>query len=350
MPENNIRIIGNSFGSLNGRPVTEFVITNSNGLQAGIINYGGIITKIIVPDRNGVLGDVVTGYETFEGFLQSGNPYFGAIIGRCANRMAKGKFLLNGKEYQLSKNAGNNSLHGGIKGFDKVIWESEVIPGKGVRLSYLSKDGEEGYPGNLNVAVVFSLTDQNEFCLEYSATTDKATPVNLTSHPYFNLSAWKNAKILSHQLQIKATHFTVTDDSLVPTGELRSVAGGPLDFTVEKPIGRDIAMLNGGYDNNYVLDKTGEGLELAAIVTDQETGRKMEVLTTEPGLQLYTTNSIDEDLLYTKGAVKYEKHCAFCLEAQHYPDSPNQASFPTTILNPGEVYRQTTSYKFSVVS
>lgn len=343
-----ISIEERQIGILNGQPVREFTITNRKGAYAGIINYGGIIARIVVPDRNGNMGDVVTGFENLEGFLQSGNPYFGAVIGRYANRMAHGKFVLDGKEHQLACNAGENSLHGGNIGFDKVLWDAEILQDKGVRLFYLSKDEEEGYPGNLKVEIIFSFSEENELTLDYFASTDKATPVNLTSHPYFNLSAWKNAVVYSHELQINANWFTAADATLVPTGELVPVNGTPLDFTDVKTIGQDIKAMDGGYDNNYVLTDYDGSLKLAATVTDPLSGRKMEVLTTEPGLQLYTTNSIDGNLQHTKGGIKYEAHGAFCLEAQHFPDSPNHPDFPTTILHPGETYRQTTIYRFSV--
>lgn len=344
----NISIEEKQIGILNGQTIKEFTITNSKGAYTSIINYGGIITKIVVPDRKGNMGDVVTGFENLEGFLQTGNPYFGAIIGRYANRMAKGKFVIDGNEYQLACNAGENSLHGGSIGFDKVVWAAEVLDNKGVKLSYLSKDGEEGYPGNLKVEIVFTFNEDGEFSLDYFASTDKATPVNLTSHPYFNLSAWNDAVIYNHELQINANWYTATDVNLVPTGELVPVNGTPLDFTSAKTIGQDINAMDGGYDNNFVLTDYDGSLKLSATVTEPKSGRKMEVFTTEPGLQLYTTNSIDGNLLYTKGGIEYVAHGAFCLEAQHFPDSPNHPDFPSTILYPGETYRQTTVYKFSV--
>lgn len=344
----NISIAEKQIGILNGQPAKEFIIANSKGAFAGISNYGGIITRVVVPDKNREMGDVVTGFENLEGFLQSGNPYFGAIIGRYANRMARGKFIIDGKEYQLACNAGENSLHGGNVGFDKVMWNVEILQDEGVKLSYISKDGEEGYPGNLRVEIIFSFNEENELTLDYFASTDRPTPVNLTSHPYFNLSAWKDEVINNHELQINANWFTATDETLVPTGELVPVNGSPLDFTNVKTIGKDINAMNGGYDNNYVLTDYDGSLKLAAIVTEPKSGRRMEVLTTEPGLQLYTTNSIDANLQHTKGGIKYKAHGAFCLEAQHFPDSPNHPDFPTTVLHPGETYRQTTVYRFSV--
>lgn len=344
----NISIEERQVGILNGQSIKEFTITNSKGAYTSIINYGGIITRIVVPDKTGSMGDVVTGFENLEGYLQSGNPYFGAVIGRYANRLSHGKFVLDGQEYQLARNAGVNSLHGGNIGFDKVIWDAKILYDQGVKLSYLSKDGEEGYPGNLKVEIIFSFSDDNELILDYFATTDKPTPVNLTSHPYFNLSAWKEAFIYNHELEINANWYTATDITLAPTGELVPVNGTPLDFTVAKTIGQDINAMDGGYDNNYVLTDYDGSIKLVATVTEPASGRKMEVFTTEPGLQLYTTNSIDGDLQYTRGGTRYAAHGAFCLEAQHFPDSPNHPDFPSTILRPGETYRQKTVYKFSV--
>ncbi len=336
------------FGNFENKPVTEYTLTNVNGMQASVINYGGIITKIITPDNKGVMGDVVTGFETFEGFLQTGVPYFGALIGRYGNRIAKGKFSLEGKEFTLAGNNDGNSLHGGIKGYDKVYWNIEKLPGdSSLKLSYLSKDGEEGYPGNLNIEVVYTLSSDNGLMIDYTATTDKATPINLTSHAYFNLSAGKDSTILGHELMMKASNYTPVNDQLIPTGAITPVAGGPMDFTSPKIIGRDIAQA-GGYDHNWVLNKTGNTLELVAELSDTSNGRKMEVWTTEPGLQFYSGNFLDGTLTNTKGGMKYVKHGALCLETQHYPDSPNQPSFPSTILKPGETYRHTTLYKFSI--
>jgi len=340
-----------AFGSFENKPVTEYTLTNANGMQVSIINYGGTITKIITPDKTGAMGDVVTGFESLDGFLQKGVPYFGALIGRYGNRIAKGKFTLDGKEYTLAGNNDGNSLHGGNKGYDKVYWNVEKLPGdSSLKLTYLSKDGEEGYPGNLNIEVVYSLSSDNALKLDYTATTDKATPINLTSHAYFNLSAGKDSTILGHELMMKASNYTPVNDQLIPTGVITPVAGGPMDFTSPKTIGRDIAQLPGepgGYDHNWVLNKTGNTLELVAELSDTSNGRKMEVWTTEPGLQFYSGNFLDGTLTNTKDGMKYVKHGALCLETQHYPDSPNQPSFPSTILKPGETYRHTTVYKFS---
>jgi aldose 1-epimerase len=318
------------FGSYENKPVTEYTLTNVNGMQVSIINYGGTITKIITPDKTGAMGDVVTGFESLDGFLQKGVPYFGALIGRYGNRIAKGKFTLDGKEYTLAGNNNGNSLHGGNKGYDKVYWSIEKLPGdSSLKLTYQSKDGEEGYPGNLNIQVVYTLSSDNGLMLDYTATTDKATPINLTSHAYFNLSAGKDSTILGHELMMKASNYTPVNDQLIPTGVITPVAGGPMDFNTAKLIGKEIAQ------------------EMVAELSDAGSGRKMEVWTTEPGLQFYSGNFLDGTLTNTKGGMKYVKHGALCLETQHYPDSPNQSSFPSTILKPGETYRHTTVYKFS---
>ncbi len=338
-----------SFGSFENKPVTEYMLTNVNGMQVSVINYGGIITKIITPDKKGEMGDVVTGFESFDDFLQKGVPYFGALIGRYGNRIANAKFSLDGKEYILAGNMNGNSLHGGNIGFDKVYWNIEKLPGdSSMKLSYLSKDGEEGYPGNLQIEVVYSLSSDNGLMIDYSATTDKATPINLTSHAYFNLSAGKDSTILNHELMIKAANYTPVNDQIIPTGEIKSVADGPMDFNTAKKIGKEIDQVAGGYDHNWVLNKNGNSLELVAELTEPNSGRKMEVWTTEPGIQFYAGNFLDGTLTNTKGGMKYIKHGALCLETQHFPNSPNQKSFPTTILKPGETYKHTTVFKFSV--
>jgi aldose 1-epimerase len=336
-----------AFGSYEGKPVTEYTLTNANGMQVGIINYGGIITKIITADKIGAMGDVVTGFESLDGFLQKGVPYFGALIGRYGNRIANGKFTLDGKEYTLAGNNNGNSLHGGNKGYDKVYWNIEKQAGdSSLKLTYMSKDGEEGYPGNLNIEVIYTLTADNGLMIDYAATTDKATPINLTSHAYFNLSAGKDSTILGHDLMMKADKFTPVNDALIPTGKLEEVKGGPMDFNTAKPIGKEMAAVAGGYDHNWVLNKNGNTLEMVAVLSHAGSGRTMEVWTTEPGLQFYSGNFLDGTLTNTKGGAKYIKHGALCLETQHYPDSPNQLAFPTTILKPGETYRHTTVYKF----
>lgn len=337
-----------SFGTFEGKPVTEYTLTNESGMQVGIINYGGAITKIITPDNKGKLGDVVFGFANLEGFQQKGNPYFGGLIGRYGNRIAKAGFTLDGKKYTLAANNGVNALHGGNKGYDKVYWNIEKQAGdSSLKLSYASPDGEEGYPGTLKMEVVYTLSANNELKIEYSATTDKATPVNLTSHAYFNLSGGADSTILGHELMLKAAQYTPVDSTLIPTGKIEAVAGGPMDFNTAKPIGRDIEKVSGGYDHNWVLTRSGSGLELAAKLVHPASGRVMEVFTTEPGLQFYSGNFLDGTLTNTKDSAKYVWHGALCLETQHYPDSPNQPSFPTTILKPGETYHHTCVYKFS---
>lgn len=343
-----ITISQKAFGFFENKAVTEYTLTNTNGMQVGVINYGGAITKIITPDKMRTMGDVVTGFESLEGFQQKGNPYFGALIGRVGNRIAKGKFTLDKKEYNLAKNNLGNSLHGGNKGYDKVYWNIEKMPGdSSLKLSYHSMDGEEGYPGNLHIQVIYSLTSTNELRIDYNATTDKATPVNLTNHAYFNLSAGKDSTILAHELMIKANEFAPVDSLLIPTGKIESVKGGPMDFTIAKPIGKEIAKVKGGYDHNWVLNKAGKDLEMVAELSDPSSGRKMQVWTTEPGIQFYTGNFLNGTLVNTKNGAKYIQHGALCLETQHFPDSPNQPAFPSTILMPGETYKQTTVYKFS---
>ena len=345
--QNKMGITEKSFGNTDGQAITEYTITNANGMQASIINYGGTITKLTSPDKNGKFGDVVLGYESLDGYLQKGNPYFGALIGRYGNRIAKGKFTLDGKTYTLAANNNGNTLHGGNKGFDKVVWNAEKQGDSSLKLTYQSKDGEEGYPGNLNVTVVYTLTADNALMIDYTATSDKATPVNLTNHAYYNLSAGSDSTILNHELQINADKYTPVDSLLIPTGQIASVKGTPFDFTTMKPIGRDIAQVKGGYDHNWVLNKTSKGLEKIATLYHPASGRMMDVYTTEPGLQFYTGNFLDGSLTNTKGGAKYIQHGALCLETQHFPDSPNHPNFPSTILKPGETYKSTTVYKFS---
>lgn len=341
-----IAITERSFGDFDGQAITEYTLTNASGMQVGIINYGGTITKLIVPGKDGATTDVVTGYDSLAGFVQKGNPYFGALIGRYGNRIARGKFTLEGQTYTLAGNDNGNSLHGGNKGYDKVVWTAEKQSDSTLKLTYRSKDGEEGYPGNLDVTVVYTLTADNSLKLDYTATTDKATPVNLTSHAYFNLSGGTDSTILDHELQINADKYTPVNAQLIPTGQIADVKGTPMDFTTSKPIGRDIAQVKGGYDHNWVLNKTGNTLEKVATLYHPKTGSVMEVHTTEPGLQFYSGNFLNGTLTNTKGGAKYVKHAALCLETQHFPDSPNQPNFPNTILKPGETYKQTTVYKF----
>ncbi len=341
-------IAESSFGTFDNSPVTKYTLTNPSGMEVSIINYGGTITDIIVPDKNGNKGNVVARFDSLSGYLQKGNPFFGSLVGRYGNRIANAQFRLDGKKYTLAANNDGNSLHGGNKGFDKVVWKAEKLAGdSSIELTYLSKDGEEGYPGNLSVKVIYTLTSDNAVKIDYTATTDKPTPVNLTNHSYFNLSAGRDSTILGHQLMINADKFTEVNDKLIPTGKLPEVKGGPMDCTVSKEVGRDIGQVKGGYDHNFVLIKQDNELSKAAELFDPGSGRVMEVWTTQPGVQFYTGNFLNGQLVNTPGNVKYNKHAALCLETQHYPDSPNQPAFPSTILKPGETYRQTTIYKFS---
>jgi len=336
------------FGNYYNAPVTEYTLTNSSGMQASILNYGGTITKLMVPDRNGKMGDVVLGFETFGGYMQKKDPYIGALVGRYANRIANAKFTMDGKTYKLAPNNFGNSLHGGNVGFDKVIWNTEKIGDSSLKLTYQSKDGEEGYPGNLNIQVIYTLGADNSLKIDYTATTDQATPVNLTNHSYFNLSAGKDSTVLDHVLKLDADKYTPVNDQLIPTGQIANVKGTPLDFTTPKPIGKDMGSVKGGFDHNWILNKRGTELQEAATVYDPGSGRYMEVLTTQPGIQFYSGNFLNGDLQLTKEGQIYIPHSGLCLETQHYPDSPNEPSFPNTILRPGETYKQTTVYKFSV--
>jgi aldose 1-epimerase len=336
------------YGTFNNEAVTEYTLTNVNGMQVSIINYGGTVTKIITKDRDGKDGDVILGYDSLAGYLQKGNPYFGCLIGRYGNRIAKGKFTLDGKTYNLATNNNGQTLHGGIKGYDKVMWKAEKQAGdSSLKLTYLSKDGEEGYPGNLSVEVIYTLTADNGLQIDYAATTDNATPINLTNHCYFNLSAGKDSTILEHELILKANKFTEVDDVLIPTGKLPDVKNTAMDFTVAKKIGKEIATVKGGYDHNWVLNKTGKTLESIATLYHSGSGRLMEVFTTEPGIQFYSGNFLDGTLTNTKAGQKYVLHAGLCLETQHFPDGPNQPTFPNTILKPGEKYMHTSVYKFS---
>ncbi len=342
-------ITAEHFGSVDNQEVIQYTLVNSSGMIVKILNYGGIITSMVVPDRQGQPGDIVLGFDSLSGYLLKNNPYFGALIGRYGNRIAHAQFNLDGKTYKLAANNGANTLHGGLRGFDKVVWKSKSLPGDSaisLRLEYTSRDGEEGFPGNLHAMVVYTLTPDNALKIEYNATTDKATPVNLTNHSYFNLSAGRDSTNLNQTLEIQASSYTQVNEELIPTGNLPLVKSTPMDFTSPKNIGTDIANVKGGYDHNYVLDKKGNELVLAVVAYDSSSGRVMEMFTTEPGVQFYTGNFLDGSLMGKQGK-HYCKYAGFCLEAQHFPDSPNQPSFPTTTLRPGEEYHQTTIYKFS---
>ncbi|QJX49299.1 galactose mutarotase [Hymenobacter taeanensis] len=342
-----------------GTEVQLYTLTNAHGLKATITNYGGTLTSLLVPDKTGKLGDVVLGFDTLNGYtnaqyLKEG-PYFGALIGRYGNRIAKGKFTLDGKQYTLATNNGANSLHGGTQGFDKVVWQAEPgtsADGQTLTLTYRSEDGEEGYPGNLTVKVVYTLTNNDALRLDYTATADKATPINLTNHSYFNLNHGQAKDALGHILTLNANRFTVVDASLIPTGELRMVQGTPMDFRQPHAIGERIKQVPGdapgGYDHNWVLaDKMRPSPELAATVYEPVTGRTMDLYTDQPGVQFYSGNFLKGNLV-GKGNTKYTQNYGFCLETQHFPDSPNQPNFPSTILKPGETFRSTTEYRFGV--
>ncbi|MCX8037670.1 MAG: galactose mutarotase [Candidatus Sumerlaeia bacterium] len=332
-----------------GESVDLYVLTNANGAVAKIMTYGAILTELHMPDRNGQLDDVVLGLPSLERYLGN-HPALGSTIGRVTNRIGGARFTLDGVEYKLAANSGRNSIHGGVKGFHRVVWKGKPIEsadGPAVAMSYLSRDGEEGYPGNLSVVVVFTLTNKNEFKIEYTATTDKPTPVNLTNHSYFNLGGPRSGPILDHELMIDADSYLVTDDELIPTGEIAPVKGTPLDFTTPHAIGARIGQTKNGYDHHYVLNSGGGKLALGARAYDPKSGRVMEMWTTEPGVQLYTANGFNGKFIGNYG-VAYQKHHGFCLECQHAPDSVNKPQFPSIILRPGQTYRQTTVYAFSV--
>jgi len=338
-----------------GALVYLYTLRNAQGMEAQITNYGGIVVSLKVPDRQGRMDDVVLGYETLAGYIQN-NPYFGCLVGRYGNRIGGAKFQLEGKSYTLVANDGPNHLHGGLKGFDKVVWKARALrsrEGPALRLSYTSKDGEEGYPGNLKVTATYTLTSDNALRLDYRATTDQTTLCNLTHHSYFNLAGAGNGDILNHQVMIAADRFTPVDSTLIPTGELRPVAGTPFDFTQPMAIGARIDQedeqlkFGRGYDHNWVLNKPLGQLGLAARVVEPTTGRVMEVWTTEPGLQFYTGNFLDGSIVGKEGKIYYHRY-GFCMEPQHYPDSPNKPHFPSVVLKPGQVYRNTIIYRFSV--
>ena len=335
------------FGKVNNAPVSLYTLENDNGIKTSITNYGGIMTSLYVPDRSGKTEDIVLGFNSIDGYLGE-HPYFGALIGRFGNRIGKGTFELDGVTYKLAINNGPNHLHGGLKGFDKVIWDVEQYekPGEvGIKLQYFSKDMEEGYPGNLKTEVLYSLTNSNELRMEYFAETDKKTHVNLTQHNYYNLNGCKS-DVREHILAIWASKYTITDADLIPTGELGNVAGSAYDFRNPKKIGTDIDKINMGYDDNFIIDNFDGSLRRIALVEERQSGRVMEVYSTQPGVQLYTANWLDGTLTGKNGE-KYKKQFGFCLETQHFPDSPNKPAFPSTILEPGQKYHQLTVHKFS---
>lgn len=349
-----MKITSEQFGELDGEAVLLFSLVNDQGVEVRITNYGGIITSLNVPDRAGKIADIVLGHDSLEGYLNR-SRYFGALIGRYANRIANGRFSLNGTTYSLAHNNGLNHLHGGMKGFDKVVWKAREVHAPdsvGLELSYLSEDGEEGYPGNLRLRVTYLLNEKNELRIDYFAQTDKETIVNLTNHSYFNLAG--SGTVLEHELMINAAAFTPICDGLIPTGEIRSVTGTPMDFTRPTSIGARLndnyeqLKMAGGYDHNFVLSMNGaSSLTQAARLYEPTSGRALEVFTTQPGMQFYSGNFLDGSIV-GKGGTVYGKHTGCCLETQHFPDSPNHPSFPSTILQPGEEYQQTTLWKFSV--
>jgi aldose 1-epimerase len=345
-----------AFGTTpDGKTADLYTLTNKNGMQVTITNYGGAIVSVMAPDKNGKLGDVVLGYDTLDGYVMDKN-FFGALIGRYGNRIGSAQFKIDGVGYTLAKNNGENSLHGGVRGFNKALWEAKDISKGGepaLELKYKSKDGEEGFPGNLFVTVVYTLSNKNELKIDYSATTDKKTVVNLTNHSYFNLSGPGSGEILKSVLRVDADKFTPVDSGLIPTGELENVGGTPFDFRKPTEIGARIEAndeqlkLGKGYDHNFVLNKEKPaGLSFAARVEDPATGRVLEVWTTEPGVQFYTANFLD-GTVHGKGGIAYGKRTAFCLETQHFPDSPNKPGFPSVLLSPGQEYHTTTVYKFA---
>jgi aldose 1-epimerase len=344
-----------AFGTLPGGVATDlYTLANAQGVEVRVTNYGGIITSLKVPDRQGRPGDIVLGYDNLEGYLKA-SPYFGAIVGRYGNRIGGAQFTLDGTTYKLLANNGPNALHGGRVGFDKVVWKAEPFSRAreaGVVFTHVSPDGDEGYPGRLDVRVTYTLTDANELAFDYEATTDKATPVNLTQHTYFNLAG--SGDVLGHVLMLNADRFTPVDKTLIPTGELAPVDGTPFDFRTPTAIGARIdadhpqIAFGGGYDHNFVLSRQGDGLSLGARVSEPTTGRVLEMRTTQPGVQFYTGNFLDGTIV-GKGGQAYQKRAAFCLETQHFPDSPNKPEFPSSILRPGQTYKTRTVFAFSTL-
>ncbi|MBN9660033.1 MAG: galactose mutarotase [Acidobacteria bacterium] len=339
-----------------GETVNLYTLRNRNGVEIAITNYGARVVTLKTPDAKGRLADIALGFDSLKGY-EGPNPYFGAVVGRYGNRIAKGKFTLDGKEYTLAKNNGENSLHGGLVGFDRVMWSGKTEEANGVHkaiLSYTSKDGEEGYPGTLTVTVTYTLSDNDDIQIDYHATTDKATVLNVTNHTYFNLAGQGNGDILGQVMQLNADRFTPVDSGLIPTGELKDVTGTPFDFRKPTVIGSRIndkdeqLKLGKGYDHNFVLNRSANGLVMAARAVDPVSGRVLEVWTTEPGVQFYTGNFLDGTVT-GKNATNYAQRTGFCLETQHYPDSPNHPDFPSTVLKPGEEYKSTTVWKMRFV-
>jgi aldose 1-epimerase len=339
-----------SFGQMpDGKEVFLYTLTNDNGLKARIMDYGAILVSLEVPDKDGNIADITLGYDTLDEYIKNNSPYLGATVGRYANRIGGAKFTLNSVEYKLAANDGDNHLHGGIKGYDKVVWEGEDLSANSdmamVKLTYVSEDGEEGYPGNLACSVTYTLTKDDELKISYVAETDKTTIVNLTHHSYFNLAGQGNGDILSHELMLAADKFTPVDEGLIPTGEIKDVKDTPMDFAKPMAIGSRIDQVTGGYDHNYVLNSGGGSMALCAKVYEPTSGRVMEIYSVEPGIQFYSGNFLDGSITGKAGKV-YNKHYGFCLETQHFPDSPNKPEFPSVILNPGRKYTTETVHKF----
>ena len=336
------------WGETDGKKVSLYTLTNKNGVQVKISNYGGIVTSWRVPDKQGNMANILLGFDSLSGYLAK-PPYFGALIGRYGNRIANGKFKIDTTTYTLATNNGKNHLHGGNTGFDKVVWDAFITADSvpELTLHYVSKDGEEGYPGNLTVTVKYCLSDENELSIEYNAATDKPTVINLTQHNYYNLTGDDSQTILDHTLMIDADHYTPVDSTLIPTGEIKTVKGTPFDFTHPIKIGTRIDSVKGGYDHNWVLNKKDNPLRLVATLSEDKSGRQMDVFTTEPGLQFFSGNFLDGTVKDGDGK-PFGAHTAMCLETQHFPDSPNEPSFPTTLLQPGEKYHSVTKYRITV--
>jgi aldose 1-epimerase len=351
----NMGLSKQSYGKLpDGTQVDLYTLVNARGMKVQVMTLGATITSVEVPDRNGRAANVTLHRDSLTGYAETKGgkpttPFFGCVAGRYANRIAAGRFTLDGKEYKLATNNGPNHLHGGVRGFDKAVWKAEPLeaPGaRGVAFSYVSRDGEEGYPGTLTVKLTYTLNDENELRMDYEATTDKPTVLNLTNHAYWNLAGAGAGDVLGHELVINADRFLPVDDTLIPLGKPKPVAGTAMDFTKPKPIGRDMARVEGGYDHCYILNKKDFEMSLCARAVEPGSGRVMEVSTTQPGVQFYTGNFLDGSV--SAGGKAYQRHDGFCLETQHYPDSPNRPDYPTTVLRPGETYKHATVYKFGV--
>jgi aldose 1-epimerase len=353
-PEKNKPIVvsenGNKkfYGTIGNDTVYAYTLKNNRGIKAVVTNYGATLLELWTPDQSGKSGNIILGYDSLSGYLQKGNPYFGAIVGRYANRINHGTFTMDGKSYTLVANDNGNTLHGGLKGFDKVIWTVNQVNDSSLSLSYSSPNGEEGFPGNLTVKVVYTVDAKNALQIDYTALTDQKTPVNLTNHAYFNLSAGRDSTILNEELTINSNQFTPVNDHLIPTGEIASVDHTPMDFQRPTKIGEHISQVKGGFDHNYVLKAEPDHIsQLAAELYDRKSGRMMKVYTTQPGIQLYTGNFLNGHLV-GHGGRRIVKNGALCLETQHFPDSPNQPGFPNTILEPGQTFHETTIYQFGV--